>query len=124
MENNLSTLTEGEEPKSTFQVVADVLAQKIKKNKFLKNVGIWNGQPRSGMWGSSVLNIQTELEEEKRANAKLQLIVNTQREPMDDLSQQVQETEAARIRDQEEMKKHQIELNVKVEFLLGQGRSG
>jgi hypothetical protein len=43
---------------------------------------------------------------------------------MDDLSQQVQETEAARIRDQEEMKKQQIELNVKVEFLLRQGRSG
>jgi hypothetical protein len=33
------------------------------------------------------------------------LIVNTQHEQMDDLSQQVKETEAARIRDQEEMKK-------------------
>jgi hypothetical protein len=31
--------------------------------------------------------------------------VNTQREQMDDLSQQVKESEAARIRDQEEMKK-------------------
>jgi hypothetical protein len=71
MENNLTTLTKSEEPKSAFQVVADVLAQKIKKNKFLLNVGIRNGQPRSGMWGSSVLNIQTELEVEKRANAEL-----------------------------------------------------
>jgi hypothetical protein len=35
----------------------------------------------------------------------LQFIVNTQREQMDDLSQQVKESEAARIRDQEEMKK-------------------
>jgi hypothetical protein len=43
MENNLSTPTESEKPKSTFQVVADVLAQKIKKNKFLRNVGIQNG---------------------------------------------------------------------------------
>jgi hypothetical protein len=44
MENDLSTLTESEEPKSTFQVVAGVLAQKTKKNKFLWNVGIRNGQ--------------------------------------------------------------------------------
>jgi hypothetical protein len=48
-------------------------------------VGIQNGQPRSGMWRSSVLNIQIELEVEKRANGELQLIVNTQREQMDDL---------------------------------------
>jgi hypothetical protein len=45
-----------------------------------------NGQPRSGMWESSVLDIQTELDEEKRANAELRLIVNTQHEQMDDLS--------------------------------------
>jgi hypothetical protein len=36
----------------------------------------------------------------------------------------VKETEAARIRDQEEMKKQQAELNVKLEFLLGHGRLG
>jgi hypothetical protein len=36
----LYTPIESEEPKSVFQVVADVLAQKIKKNKFLQNVGI------------------------------------------------------------------------------------
>jgi ACT domain-containing protein len=51
------------------------------------------------------LNIQTELEVEKTANVELRLIVNTQREQMDDLVQQVKEIEAARIRDQEEMKK-------------------
>jgi hypothetical protein len=59
MENNLSTLTESEEPNSASQVVADVLAQKTMKNKYLRNVGIRNGQPRSGMWGSNVLYIQT-----------------------------------------------------------------
>jgi ACT domain-containing protein len=51
------------------------------------------------------LNIQTEQEVEKTANVELRLIVNTQREQMDDLVQQVKEIEAARIRDQEEMKK-------------------
>jgi hypothetical protein len=38
---------------------------------------------------------------------------------MDDLSQQVKKIEAARIRDQEEMKKQQAELNAKLEFLPG-----
>jgi hypothetical protein len=61
---------------------------------------------------------------EKRENAKLQLIVNTQHEQMYDLLQQVKETEVAKIRDQEEMKKQQAELNVKLELLLGQGRLG
>jgi ACT domain-containing protein len=79
-------------------------------------VGIQNGQPRSG---SSVLNIQTELEVEKRANVELRLNVNTQHAQMGDLSHQVKETEAIRIRDQEEMKKQQVELNSKLELLLG-----
>jgi hypothetical protein len=51
------------------------------------------------------------------------LIVNTQREQMNDLSQQVKETEAARIRDQEEMKE-QVELSAKLDLLLGQGTPG
>jgi hypothetical protein len=40
---------------------------------------------------------------------------------MNDLSQQVKETKATRIRDQEEMKKQQVELSVKLDHLLGQG---
>jgi hypothetical protein len=40
MESNLSTPTENEEPNSASQVVANVLAQKTKQNKFLQNVGI------------------------------------------------------------------------------------
>jgi hypothetical protein len=42
MENNLSTPTDSKEPKSAFQVVGDVLAQKTKQNKFLRNVGLRN----------------------------------------------------------------------------------
>jgi hypothetical protein len=88
------------------------------------------------MWGSKmgslhqnqnvadVLNIQTELEVEKMANAELRLIVNVQHAEMDDMSQQVKEIHAIRIRDQEEMKKQQVELNAKLPNLLGQGRPG
>jgi hypothetical protein len=76
------------------------------------------------MWGSSVLDIQTELHAEKRENVELRLIVNTQHEQMDDLSQQVKETEVAWIRDQEEMKKQQAELSAKLDLLLGEDRLG
>jgi hypothetical protein len=124
MENNLSTLTESEEPNLASQVVTDVLSQKTKKNKFLQNVGVRNGHPQSGMWGSSVLDIQIELDVEKRANAELWLIISTQCEQMDDLSGQVKETEVARIRDQEEMKKQQAELSANLDLLLGQGTPG
>jgi hypothetical protein len=43
---------------------------------------------------------------------------------MDDLSGQVKETEVARIRDQEEMKKQQAELSANLDLLLGQGTPG
>ena len=47
---------------------------------------------------------------ERRTNSELRSIVNNQREEMDGLSKQVQETEQARIKDQEENWKKQAEL--------------
>ncbi|KAG8060715.1 hypothetical protein GUJ93_ZPchr0002g24523 [Zizania palustris] len=105
MENNL--FTESEEPKSTSQVVADVFAQKT-KNHFLQN-----GQPRSSEL--------TDLDVEKRTNAELRLIINAKHAKMDELQQQLEETEAARIRDKEEMKKQHVEMNAKIELLLRRG---
>uniref|UniRef100_K3XT05 Uncharacterized protein n=1 Tax=Setaria italica TaxID=4555 RepID=K3XT05_SETIT len=94
MENKLSAPTEGEQPNFATQVVAD---------------------PRC-----SVKNVKADLETEKRANAELQSIVNSQRAQVDDLSKKVQETENARIRDQEEIKMKQAEMEAKLEVLLGQ----
>ena len=54
---------------------------------------------------------------EKRTNSELQSIVNNQREEMDGLKNQVQGTEQARIKDQEENRKKQAELEKKVELL-------
>ncbi|RCV23766.1 hypothetical protein SETIT_5G031500v2 [Setaria italica] len=90
----LSAPTEGEQPNFATQVVAD---------------------PRC-----SVKNVKADLETEKRANAELQSIVNSQRAQVDDLSKKVQETENARIRDQEEIKMKQAEMEAKLEVLLGQ----
>ena len=57
---------------------------------------------------------------ERRTNSELRSIVNNQREEMDGLSKQVQETEQTRIKDQEENWKKQAELEKKVELLLRQ----
>nr|TKW22498.1 hypothetical protein SEVIR_4G232100v2 [Setaria viridis] len=118
MENQLSTLIEGEPPKSATKVVADVLDKNTKKNQFLQNVSIQTAQRMFDLQ-----NVEAELEVEKRANAELRSIVNKQREQMADLSKQVQETEQARIKNQEENKKKQAELEAKLELLLGQNRA-
>jgi len=57
---------------------------------------------------------------ERRTNSELRSIINNQREEMDGLSKQVQETEQARIKDQEENWKKQTELEKKVDLLLRQ----
>ena len=57
---------------------------------------------------------------ERRTNSELRSIVNNQREEMDGLSKQVQETEQARIKDHEENWKKQAELEKKVDLLLRQ----
>jgi len=69
---------------------------------------------------TTLQNVHAELEVEKRTNSELQSIVNNQREEMDGLAKQVQGTEQARIKDQEENRKKQAELEKKIELLLRQ----
>jgi hypothetical protein len=116
MENKLSTPAKCEGQMSVIKVVADVLAENTRKNMFLQNVGIQNSYPRS-----SVRNIAAQLEAEKRANTDLRSVVNTQREQLDVLSKQMQEREELRVREQEEMKKRQADLEAdmkKLQLLL------
>ncbi|CAO2192325.1 unnamed protein product [Urochloa humidicola] len=107
MENQLATPREGEEqPNSATQAVGNVLEKRTKKNGFLQNVGIKIARARS-----NVQNVEAELQVEKRVNAQL-------RDQVDALTRQMQETEQARIRDQEENKKRQSEMEAKLELLL------
>ena len=115
MENQLAAPTEDGQPKSTTQVVRAVLHQNTKTKHFLENVGIKIAKCRT-----TLQNVQAELEVEKRTNSELQSIVNNQREEMDVLKNQVQGTEQARIKDQEENRKKQAELEKKIELLLSQ----
>jgi hypothetical protein len=105
-----------QEHMSVSKVVADVLADHTtKRNKLLQNVGIHDVQPRT-----TVRNLQEQLEDEKRANVKLQSVVNTQREHVEVLSEQVNEAEQARLKDKEEMQKKQAEIDAKLDLLLSQ----
>ena len=115
MENKLSTTTESEAPKVVNQVVADVFAERTRKNQFLRNVGIEIAQPTSSEQNGAVPDLQVE-------NAKLRSIINTQHRKIDDLTMKVHETEEGRIRDKEETSKKQAELEVKLELVLSQVR--
>ena len=87
MESKLSTTTESEAPKAMNQVVADVLAEKTRKNQFLHNVGIEVAQPTSSEQNGTVPDLQAE-------NAELQSIINTQHGQIDDLTMKQAELEA------------------------------
>ncbi|KAF0922432.1 hypothetical protein E2562_035037, partial [Oryza meyeriana var. granulata] len=108
MESKIYTSTEGEESISTTQAVADVLAQKTKKNQFLLNVGLQNLCSRN-----TVENTEAQLEAEKMAKNELLKQVEV-------LSKQVEETEHARIWDQEETRKKQTDLEAKLQLVLSQ----
>jgi len=120
MENTISTTTEGEQPKSADEVVADVLGENTKKSQFLLNVGIQSTLPTS-----SGQNSQAELEAERRVNVELRSIFNTQQAQIEGLSKKQQEIEQQMVsdmemmnRDREVMNKKQAELDVKLERLL------
>ena len=118
MENKISQPVEdGEEPNSVTKVVANLMDENTKNNKFLQNVGVQKVHPRSNRH-----NLEAELAAENRANAELRVIVGTQREQLAVLSNKMQEGEQARIRDQEEMKKKQAETNAKLDLVLSQMR--
>jgi hypothetical protein len=118
METRLSASREGEQSLSPTKVVADVLAEKTKKSSFLKNIGIHNACSRP-----SIRSIEAQLEVEKRANGDLRAVVDAQREQLDLLSKQVKETEQGRIREQDEMKKKQAEMEAKLQLMLSQIKS-
>ena len=71
MDSKLYTTIESEAPKAVNQVVTDVLAEKTRKNQFLRNVGIEVAKPTSSEQNGAVPDLQVE-------NAELRSIINTQ----------------------------------------------
>ncbi|CAL5012068.1 unnamed protein product [Urochloa decumbens] len=128
MEHELATPTDDGQLNSATQVVGDVLDKNTKNNHFLENVGVQVEKRRSTLQNvqaqleverSTLQNVQAQLELERRRNVELQLVVNNQREEMNGLSKKVEETEQARIKDQEENRNKLSQLEAKLELLLG-----
>lgn len=105
METALASAPEGEDPKSAEQVVVEVLGE---KSTFLQNVGIRPVLPKAGGQNNA------ELEAERRANAELRSLVNTQRMQIEVLSKKQQGTEEQMAKDREK----QAELDAKLEAVL------
>ncbi|TVU40488.1 hypothetical protein EJB05_13955, partial [Eragrostis curvula] len=85
------------------QAVIDEMEKKISEAN--------DGEPEHMSPKSNVRNLQAELTEEKRANAELRLVVDTQREQIHVLSEQLQKVEEARAKDK-------AETDAKLELLL------
>ncbi|KAL6602752.1 hypothetical protein ACP70R_043113 [Stipagrostis hirtigluma subsp. patula] len=113
METLIAEQSDDEQPKSVTDVVASVLAESTKKNRFLQNVGIHVEKlPRAAQ------NLVEELAAEKRANAELRMVVDSQKIQIDELSVKLHEAEQSRIRDKEEMNQKYAETDAKLELLL------
>ena len=116
MEKSASQPTEdGQQSNSATKVVAEVLTKHTKKPMFLKHVRVQHMHERSSRSGCEV-----EQEVQKRGTAELRARVET-------LTNQLKESEEARIRQEEartkkeeENRKKQEELEAKLNFLLSQ----
>lgn len=102
MENKVSGQEEDEEAPSVTEVVAAVLAEKTKRPTFLHNVGIHKKKKST---------LKEQLAAERLAKDDLQCRV-------EDLAKKLQETEQARVMDQQEMARKQAETNAKLDLLL------
>lgn len=109
MEEKVSQPTkDGQQPISATKIVSDMLTQHTKKPKILQHVGIQHVRE-----GTSGTNLEAQLAAEKKGNAELREVVNT-------LTKKVEESEAARVRQEEEYRKKQAEMDAKLDLLLSQ----
>ncbi|EEC76611.1 hypothetical protein OsI_14479 [Oryza sativa Indica Group] len=102
MENKLSEHAEDEEAPSMTEVVAGVLAEKTKKPTFLQTVGIQSRKKGT---------LKEQLAAEKLAKDDLKSQVQ-------ELAKKLQESEQARVAEQQDMARKQAETNAKLDLLL------
>uniref|UniRef100_A0A0E0LTE8 Transposase Tnp1/En/Spm-like domain-containing protein n=1 Tax=Oryza punctata TaxID=4537 RepID=A0A0E0LTE8_ORYPU len=102
MENKLSEHAEDEEAPSMTEVVAGVLAEKTKKPTFLQTVGIPSKKEGT---------LKEQLAAEKLAKDDLKSQVQ-------ELAKKLQESEQARVAEQQDMARKQAETNAKLDLLL------
>ncbi|KAJ1281197.1 hypothetical protein BS78_04G289300 [Paspalum vaginatum] len=106
---------DGEEPIAITDAVSKVLLEKTKKNKFLVNVGI---QKKPSTSIAMQRDIEAELVREKQGSDELRALVNAQRQQMDAMGKQLEESEAARAKYEQVMKEKQAETDALLRRLM------
>ena len=82
----MSQLTQDGQKKNESHVLSNILARKSKKPMFLQNVGLEHAPTRYNMKTLTAL-----LESERRGNADLHVIVDSQTETMAELTRKVKD---------------------------------
>lgn len=98
----MAACAEDEDAPSVTEIVADVLAKKTKKPTFLQNVGIQSNKKGT---------LKEQLAAEKLAKDDLKL-------KMEEMAKKLQESEQARVAEQQEMARQQAKTNAKLDLLL------
>lgn len=117
MENKINApVDDGEQPKDVTDVVYEVPVQKTKKNRFLVNVGMKHVPADDN--AKSQHELEAELLLEKQTSSDLRELVKTQQLQMDEMMKKFQESETARARQQEELKRKQGETDALIKGLM------
>ena len=102
---------EGEEPKSAVEIVEQVLKTKAKESTFLKNVGLQSSRNNSGKVAAHVRDLEQKLE---RSELQAELV----QEELAAIKMKAEESEAARDKELELLRKKSQEQEEKLAHLM------
>ena len=102
---------EGEEPKSTAEIVDKVLKTEVKQSTFLRNVGLQSSRNNSGKVAAHVHDLEQKLE---RSELQAKLV----QEELAAIKMKAEESEAARDKELELLRKKSQEQEEKLAHLM------
>ena len=102
---------EGEEPKSAVEIVEEVLKTEVKQSTFLRNVGLQSSRNNSGKVATHVRDIEKKLE---RSELQAELV----QEELAAIKMKAEESEAARDKELELLRKKSQEQEEKLAHLM------
>ena len=102
---------EGEEPKSAVEIVEQVLKTKAKESTFLRNVGLQSSRNNSGKVAAHVRDLEQKLE---RSELQAKLV----QEELAAIKMKAEESEAARDKELELLRKKSQEQEEKLAHLM------
>lgn len=110
-----ASVPEGEEPKSTVQIVEEVLLKSVKQSTFLTNVGLQSSRNNSRKATAEVFAHVRDLEQKlERSELQAELV----QEELTAIKMKAEESEAARDKELEVLRKNSQEQEGKLAHLM------